>query len=187
MATRAAGQAKYLFEYEGETFFTRQVRALSQVTDEIIISCRDQQQVVTIPDYHNYIIVTDEKKGEGPSEGLRTGVYAARGELIAVIACDMPLISTDIIALLFSRIGSADAAIPVWENGHQEPLHAVYRRDSLIGYFSRGSSRKLRGITSDMNVVLIPVAELRRIDPMLLSFTNINDLDEYRNLTGKKE
>lgn len=187
MATRAGNQAKYLFEYNGETFLHRQIRVLREVTDEIIISCRDSEQAASIPDIKEYSIVTDEKIGEGPSEGLRTGIMRARGDQVFVVACDMPLISADIISYLFSAINSADVAIPEWENHNQEPLHAVYRRDAIIEYFSHDSSRRLRDITSSLKVISVPVSELRKIDPLLLSFININDLNEYQRLTGKKE
>lgn len=185
-ATRADHQAKYLFEFRGETFLSRQVRELRKVTDEILISCRNLEQAHSIPGYSNYTLVFDEKKAEGPSEGIRTGMQKASGDLVFVVACDMPLISAEIIDYLFSSIGSADAAIPVWENGNEEPLHAVYRRDALNNYFSHSSSRRLRDIISSLNAVSIPVADLRKMDPFLRSFINVNNRDEYQSLTKKE-
>lgn len=182
MATRAEGRPKYLFEYEGETFLSRQTRILIQVTDEIILSCRDEGQVEEISALFPYHCVIDLRIGMGPSEGIRVGANTARGDLIVVVACDMPLISSEVINLLFSRIGNADAAIPCWENGNLEPLHAVYRKEALIRYFSDHTSQKLRTITDTLDAVIVPVSEIRSIDPALKTFTNINDLQAYRSL-----
>lgn len=185
MATRAENKAKFLFQYQGETFFHRQIRILGQVTDEIIISCRDTDQALSIPDYSEYTIVTDVRRGVGPSEGIRTGALACQGDLIFIVACDMPLISAEVIEYLFTNISSADAAIPGWKNGYQEPLHAVYRRDALVHYFTQGSSRRLCDITSMLNVMIIPVEDLKAMDPFLQTFTNINDLKSYQDLNKK--
>ena len=187
MATRAGYRAKYLFKFQGETFLDRQIRVLRTVTDEIVISCRDQDQADSIPHSMYNTIVTDVRSGIGPTEGIRTGARAAKGDLIFVIACDMPLISTEVIEYLFNQVGTTDAAIPGWKNGSQEPLHAVYRRDALVHAVTEESSRRLRDITSTLQVTIIPVEDLKRFDPLLQIFTNINDMDSFTQLTEKKE
>ena len=186
MATRAGYRAKYLFQYQGETFLERQIRILRSVTDEIVISCRDQDQANSIPHSMYTTIVTDERTGIGPSEGIRTGANAAKGDLIFIIACDMPLISAEVIEYLFNQVGTADGAIPGWKNGSQEPLHAVYRRDALIHSLTEESSRRLRDITSTLQVTIIPVENIKKFDPLLQTFTNINDLDSFKQLTEEK-
>ncbi len=182
MATRAGGRAKYLFEYEGETFLHRQIRVLSSVTDEIILSCRDEDQAREVTASYSYPCVIDTKMGTGPVEGIRSGLSHARGELIIVVACDMPLISAAVIEDLFVRIGDADVAIPEWESGHLEPLHAVYRRDALVWFFSHHTARKIRDITDLLSRRIIPVSEIKMFDPDLKTFTNINDLQEFSSL-----
>ncbi len=186
MASRAGFRAKYLFTYEGETFLDRQVRVLHQVTDEIVLSCRDDEQAGSLPDHLNYRVVVDERKEQGPAEGVRMGIQACTGRYVVVVACDMPFISSEVFSYLFHSIGNADAAIPEWENGYQEPLHAIYRRQALIDFFSHHTARRLRDMTSMMDVVRVRVSDLKKVDPSLLSFTNINDLDEYSRLNEKK-
>lgn len=186
MASRAGFRVKYLFTYNGETFLDRQIRVLHQVTDEIVLSCRDEEQAGSLPDHLKFPVVVDERKEQGPSEGIRMGIQACTGRYVVVVACDMPFISPEMISYLFQCIGNADAAIPEWENGYQEPLHAIYRREALIGFFSHRTARRLRDMVSEMEVVRVPVSDLRRVDPSLLSFTNINHLDEYSRLNEKK-
>lgn len=182
MATRAGNRPKYLFEYDGETFLQRQIRILRQVTDEIILSCRDTDQTQELLDFSVDQIVTDVRRAAGPSEGMRTGAIKARGEHIFIVACDMPLISPEVIEFLFYEIDSFEAVIPCWEDGNIEPLHAVYHREALVRYFAENSAFRLRSIADSLDALNIPVQKMRRFDPTLRSFTNINDLETLTNL-----
>jgi molybdenum cofactor guanylyltransferase len=186
MATRAGNRPKYLFEYDGETFLHRQIQVLRQVTDEIILSCRDTYQTMDILDYPIDQIVTDVRRESGPSEGIRTGALVAQGEHIFVVACDMPLITPEVIEFLFASMGSAEAIIPGWENGNLEPLHAVYQRDALLRYFSKATSLKLRSISDSLDTVIMPVQKIRVLDPTLQSYTNINDIETLKKLKEKR-
>jgi molybdopterin-guanine dinucleotide biosynthesis protein A len=176
MASRAGFRPKYLFEYEGETFLHRQIRILREVCDEIIISCRDDEQCRIISKEPIDFTVVDVRKEMGPVEGIRTGAIAARGEYIFIVACDMPLICGPVIEYLFLEAKSAQAAIPIWEDGNLEPLHSVYQRDSLIEYFQAHTSRRLFEIANTVNSVFVPVQKIRELDADLQSFMNINDL-----------
>ncbi|PKL60343.1 MAG: molybdenum cofactor guanylyltransferase [Methanomicrobiales archaeon HGW-Methanomicrobiales-4] len=187
MATRAGNRPKYLFEYNGETFLSRQIQVLRQVTDEIILSCRDIEQTQDLLDYPAHKIVTDVRRAAGPSEGIRTGALAAQGEHIFIVACDMPLISPGVIEFLFASMGSAEVIIPGWEDGYLEPLHAVYRREALLRYFTESTSLKLRSITESLDTIIIPVQNIRSFDQALLSFTNINDLETLTKLKEIKK
>jgi len=187
MATRAGGRAKYLFEYLDETFLHRQIRVLSSVTDEIILSCRDEDQASEVTTLFPYPCVIDKEKGAGPVEGIKSSIPRIRGDLVIVVACDMPLISAAVIEALFDQIGGADVAIPGWENGQIEPLHAVYRREALERFFLDHTARKIRDITDHLSRRIVPISEIRKIDPDLKTFTNINDIQEFNLLLKKKE
>ena len=123
-----------------------------------------------------------KKKNYGPSEGIRVGASTVKGALMVVVACDMPLISADVIDFLFGRIGTTDAAVPGWEDGNIEPLHAIYRRDALIRYFAEHTTKKLKSITDAIQTTIISIEEIRTIDPDLKTFTNINDLQAFQSL-----
>jgi len=187
MASRAGNRPKYLFTYNGETFLHRQIQILRQVTDEIILSCRDADQTLELEEYPVNRIITDVRRNTGPSEGIRTGAIVATGDYIFIVACDMPLISPEVIEFLFHSINLTEAVIPGWENGNLEPLHAVYQRDALLRIFSGETSLRLRTIAESMNTHIVPVQEIRAFDPDLRSFTNINDLDNLAKLHEKEK
>jgi molybdopterin-guanine dinucleotide biosynthesis protein A len=65
-----------------------------------------------------------------------------------------------------------------------EPLHAVYRRNALLGYLESHASLSLRFMIRSLNTRYVPVEELRRFDPSLRTFTNINKLEELDRINA---
>ena len=179
-ARRANGEEKYFFRYGGKTFIERQIDSIRPVVDEIIIVARDPEQCHRFSHLPNLRCITDIRRGIGPIGGLHAGTLAAGGELIFVSACDMPCIRTDVVRYLFESIGTSDAAIPCWNREMLEPLHAVYRKSSLLDYLRSHESFSLRPMIRSIRTRYVPVSELRRYDPDLMTFTNINRLDELR-------
>ena len=190
-ARRANGQEKYFFRYQGKTFIERLTDSLREVTDEIIIVAKNPEQCRRFDTLKDVRCIPDIRQGIGPIGGLHAGVLAAKGDLLFVSACDMPCIETAVVSYLFDSIGEADAAIPSWNADMLEPLHAVYRRRVLLRYLESHESYSLRPMIRSLNTRYVPVEELRRFDPKLRSFTNINkpeDLDwiNARESTGSK-
>jgi molybdopterin-guanine dinucleotide biosynthesis protein A len=184
-AKRANGQEKYFFTFEGKTFIERLIESLSQVVDEIILVARDPEQCKRFNKIRGVRCITDIRTGTGPIGGLHAGTLAARGNMLFVSACDMPCVDPRVIAHLFSRIDNFDAAIPSWNLDMLEPLHAVYRRDALIGYLEKHASLSLRTMVRGLNTLYVPIDEIRAIDHELTTFTNINkieDLDRINNI-----
>ena len=99
----------------------------------------------------------------------------------------MPCIETAIVSYLFDTLGDADAAIPSWNVDMLEPLHAVYRRDVLLRYLESHQSYSLRPMIRSFNTRYVPVEELRRFDPSLRTFTNINKLEELDRINAMGE
>jgi molybdopterin-guanine dinucleotide biosynthesis protein A len=187
-ATRANGREKYFFTYEGKTFISRLIESLSQVVDEIVLVARDPVQCTRFQAIEGVRCITDVRKGIGPIGGLHAGAEVAEGDLIFVAACDMPCINAEVVTRLFELINGYDAAIPCWNREMYEPLHAVYRRSALLTYLLSHDSLSLRTMIQNLRVTYVPVQELRRYDPALLTFTNINRLDELTRFnTGTPE
>ncbi|HWQ66920.1 MAG TPA: molybdenum cofactor guanylyltransferase [Methanospirillum sp.] len=186
MATRAEGKPKYLFRYQGRTFLDWQIQTLLPLIDEIVLSCRDDEQCHEI-EYLGVPFVTDIRKGTGPTAGIHAGSTKIQGDLVFITACDMPLIQSAVVEFLFGVIGDADVAVPIREDGKVEPLHAVYRRDALVQYFATSTSRRMNEISKNLKTIYVPIESIQRYDPRLLTFTNINDLDSLRYLQEEKK
>ncbi len=100
----------------------------------------------------------------------------------------MPCINPKVISYLFDSIDNYDAAIPTWNPDMLEPLHAVYRRQALLSYLENHESLSLRAMIMNLSARFVPVNELKNIDPELLTFTNINKLEDLNriNTTGSE-
>jgi molybdopterin-guanine dinucleotide biosynthesis protein A len=181
-ARRANGQEKYFFTYQGRTFIERLVDSLKEVVDEIILVARNPEQCRRFKRIDGIRCITDIRTGLGPIGGLHAGSVAAQGDLIFVSACDMPCINPAVISYLFERIEGFDAAIPVWNPDMLEPLHAVYRKTALINYLESHDSLSLRAMIMNLSARYVPVDEIKNFDPDLLTFTNINKLEDLERI-----
>ncbi|NYT07065.1 MAG: molybdenum cofactor guanylyltransferase [Methanomicrobiales archaeon] len=177
-ARRANGREKYFFRLEGKTFIERLVCSLLPVVDEIVLVARNAEQCGRFSDLKGVRCVADIKKGLGPIGGIHAGVLASRGDLLFVCACDMPCVSTRVVEELFDALGDYDAVIPSWDSEMLEPLHAVYRKEPLLHYLGDHGSLSLRDMVRSLNSRLFPVDRLRPADPDLITFTNINKLED---------
>ncbi|MCK9581317.1 MAG: molybdenum cofactor guanylyltransferase [Methanoregula sp.] len=184
-ARRANGKEKYFFEYEGRTFIERLTSTLEPVVDEIILVAKDPDQCKRFSHIKGVRCITDIRTGIGPIGGLHAGALAALGELLFVSACDMPCIDAAVVRYLFEAIGDGDAVIPSWNFDMIEPLHAVYRRSVLLAYLEDPKSYSLRPMIRTINTRYVPVEDLRKYDPALKTFTNINKLEDLEQINGK--
>lgn len=184
-ARRANGEEKYFFLYKGKTFIERQIDSIRPVVNEIILVARNPEQCRRFSHLDGVRCITDIRRGIGPIGGLHAGALAACGDLLFVSACDMPCIRTSVVQHLFDVIGDSDVAIPCWNPDMLEPLHAIYRRSVLVDYLQNHEKLSLRPMIQTLRTRYIPVEELREFDPDLMTFTNINRLDELRRFHEK--
>jgi molybdopterin-guanine dinucleotide biosynthesis protein A len=181
-ARRANGMEKYFFRYGDRTFIERLVESLRPVTDEIVLVAKDALQCERFRQLKGVRCVQDIRRGIGPLGGIHAGVLAARGDLIFVCACDMPCVNTAVVERLFSALRNYDAVIPVWDKEMMEPLHAVYRKKVLAAYLEDHESLSVREMVKSLRARYMSVEELRQVDPDLISFTNINKLDDLEKI-----
>lgn len=183
-ALRAGGKEKYLFSYGGKTFLERLIDALEEVVDEILIVAKDSSQCGRFVHLNEVRCVPDIRPGGGPVGGLQTGTGHARGNLLFAVACDMPCVQPKVVEHLFSLIGDYDAVVPCWDREKLEPLHAVYRRTALEHYFQQEVSPSLRGVVRALATRYVPVETIRDLDPGLVTFININRLEDLEAMTN---
>ncbi|MDD4567624.1 putative molybdenum cofactor guanylyltransferase [Methanoculleus chikugoensis] len=181
-ARRAGGREKYFFTFRGKTFIDRLIDALEEAVDEIVVVARDPGQCERFGHIGNIRCIADVRQGLGPIGGLHAGALAVHGEYVFVAACDMPCINPGVVRLLFDTAVGCDAAIPSWNADMLEPLHAVYRRSALLDYLEEHESLSLRAMIWSLDTRYVPVEKIREIDPNLLTFTNINNLEDLESI-----
>ncbi|KXS41009.1 MAG: molybdopterin-guanine dinucleotide biosynthesis protein [Methanolobus sp. T82-4] len=179
LGTRLNGYEKALLPLDGGTFIENTLQVLESVSDEVIVSFRDEEQLDLFQEYvRGKRTVTDQLRNIGPLGGMLEGFKKASGEYVFVVACDMPYLNRELISLLFERSGGHDAVLPVNNSGKNEPLHAVYRRRPMLSEIEKCVDKGLRSVMAPVSalddVLFLESAEISKIDKDLLSFTNIN-------------
>lgn len=188
---RIRGMDKPLLEIYGMPMLKHVVDAISQVCDEIVISVGNDQQRMKVENIiGDAIIVCDALEGIGPLEGIRQSCKILGRDLTAIVACDLPLLDAAVIEHLFRSIGPFDGAIPRWPDGKVEPLYSAFRTRRLSAAVEeaiRGGKRRMMDSLRPLAIHFVPMEELAKIDPGLISFLNVNDegdLEEARRIAS---
>lgn len=124
----------------------------------------------------------------GSLGGIYTGLLKSAAERCFVAACDMPFLNAALIARMVEISSGGDVLIAKLNEG-MEPLHAVYSKaciEPISELLSKGDL-KIINFFPKVKVVEISEEEVRKFDPELLSFLNINtwaDLKRAEELLG---
>ena len=123
-------------------------------------------------------IVTDLVPGCAAVGGLYAGLYHSRHPRVFVVACDMPFINPAVIELFLQKADATDIVLAQLVTGLQ-PLHGLYSKHCLPFLKAMIDARDLRlqniaDQQSRLAVHRIPEAEIKSLDPQLLSFLNLN-------------
>ncbi len=122
------------------------------------------------------------------------GLYSAFKELrklgykkVLVLPCDTPLVKFEVIDFLIHQCNKFDCCIPKWQNNLLEPLIAIYSiknaYESSIRNIKQNQYKLTKLINKDWKVNYISIEQdITKIDPNLLSFKNINKLEDIKIL-----
>ncbi|MCX6643241.1 MAG: molybdenum cofactor guanylyltransferase [Candidatus Bathyarchaeota archaeon] len=168
----------------GEPLILHTKRRVASIVDEVIVvthTCEQQQTYQRVLDDTKIIL---DIIGEGsPVLGAYTGLSNAQGNYTFMTGHDMPYIDPRVVEHLFNLADGHDAATPVWPNGYVEPLHAVYNTSAGAEQARRlldtGEMRLRMILRGFSDIVTLPVEEIRRIDPELLT---LHDIDSPEDL-----
>jgi molybdopterin-guanine dinucleotide biosynthesis protein A len=116
------GTDKAFLIFRGCTLLERAITVLRPVCDVAIVG-----DPAKFSDYGS--VIEDAYPGCGPLAGIHAALMHSRAELNLVLAVDMPLVSTDLLAFLFASAANTGALVTVPHSARGfQPLCAVYRR-----------------------------------------------------------
>lgn len=118
----------------------------------------------------------------GPVGGIIAGLKTLTSKYVFVTACDMPFINEKVVRYMQTLV-SDDGLFPKHDNGNIESLHGFYNRGSFIKA-EIPKDYKIRNMIEEMNVSYVQTGELRRLDPELSTFKNINTREDIRWFQG---
>ena len=180
---RIGYKEKALIPTNGKPIIKHTIEILDGVVDEIIVSVRDDRQKQLLEEYTTgRVVVVDEYVDAGPLAGILEGLGAAAGEYVFVVACDMPFINIEVVEFLLKSAQGHDGALPAGDDGIYEPLHAVYRTGPMLARTEKSIEQGERFILAPIfdleDMVFIEMDKIRKFDPKLNTFLNINTLED---------
>jgi molybdopterin-guanine dinucleotide biosynthesis protein A len=132
--------------------------------------------------------VPDELAGAGPLVGILSGLLHGGAQRILVVGCDMPLLKPDLLRFMASLPSNADAIVPRWRGKdgrvNVETLHTIYALECVEPIRRRlvDGDYRAHALFSDLKVRYVDEDELRRFDPELDSFRNVNTPEDLAAL-----
>jgi molybdopterin-guanine dinucleotide biosynthesis protein A len=119
----------------------------------------------------------------GAIVGVQAAFAAARGDWIAVLACDLPFVSGELLQMLarIDRTG-VDAVVPVQSDGFAQPLCALYKREPcqpVIYHLVNNSDRSMRSLLSSIDTRFVNFQDLKALRNSENFFLNVNSPGDY--------
>ena len=165
----------------GEKMLIRHVYdTVAQIFDDIVIVSSRHTQIggIDIP------IVKDAVPFRGAMTGIISALLSSTNPYTFVVACDMPLVSVDVLKYIIGELGGQDIVIPKTRWGY-EPLHAIYSRTCLppmLRLIERGRF-KIRDVLPFVSVKELNEEE-RFFRNGTLVFKNVNTTEDLALVAG---
>ncbi len=169
---RFNGLNKAFVQVDGMRLLDRIYGIFRELFDEIILVTNEPNRYLE----WDFTIVTDLFQARSSLNGIHAGLFYATHPYAFFSACDTPFLKKEMVeAVVEAATPPIDIVIPETSLG-LEPLCAAYSRRCLESIEGRLSRRvfKIQEFFRKMKVKKIHENTLRRIDPGLKSFFNIN-------------
>ncbi len=177
------GSPKAALQIGGESLLRRVAARLRLAVPKVLVVGPPELSLL-VPDL---TILPDLHPGIGPLAGIETALRAATSELLAVVACDMPFVSPELVkGILQYALDHPDADVVALSGDRSsaeqlQPLHAVYRRSCLPAVTRHVASGNyaLFQLFRDLRVQRFPPNMATELDPSGLSALNANSPQEW--------
>lgn len=118
-----------------------------------------------------------------PIMGLLTALTFAKTPWIAILACDLPFVTAELMTRLASYCsGKLDAIVPVQPDERPQPLCAFYQRERCLPVVEAMLKRdklKMQGLLLRLNTQFVQFDEIADLDGSADFFLNVNDPKDY--------
>ncbi|MFQ5895144.1 MAG: molybdenum cofactor guanylyltransferase [Nitrospinota bacterium] len=178
--SRRMGFNKAFLEFEGRTLVERVAERLSSLFTSVLVVANEVEpyRYLGVPVY------PDARPGCGSLGGIYTALLHSGRPYCFVAACDMPFLREEAIRHLVDLREGYDVVVPLVED-YPQTLHALYGDACRepIGRMLEAGEFKVLGFFPQVRVCQVPEGEMRRFDPDLRMFMNLNtpeDLERAR-------
>ncbi|MEM3550604.1 MAG: molybdenum cofactor guanylyltransferase [Candidatus Bathyarchaeia archaeon] len=186
---------KALAKLFGVPLIVHVVKAAKNVVDEIIICVNNEarsaiySKVLKEHSISSVKFCIDEEFAgvKGPLTAIATGLKNSKADYCTVLPCDVPLIKPMVIDHLLNAVKGSSVAVPTWPDGRLESLMLTCERafaaQISIALCELGRRRPDDIVRGACKVNFVStIGELKKLDPELKSFVNINFLKDLEAL-----
>ena len=171
----------------GEPLIERVLGRLAQVAGELVVTTSRPCELAYLEelmfDGLRPRVVMDVDGPAGAMRGIASSLAAARLPLAAIVACDMPFVSPELIGALSDRVkeGPLDVCVPREERGI-EPLCAVWRRDACAPVAQEllaCDRQRIRCLINRVQAGYMDEPQVVAVAGSTLCFENVNTPEEF--------
>ncbi len=183
---RLPGQKKAFLSIGGRRIIDHIFELFRELFDEVIIVTNDPAEFMEF----DVKIVSDISDTRCSLAGIHAGLFHASNPYIFVSACDTPFLSRELVKYIAEAVEPGKSVVIPEVTEGLEPLCAVYSKECLNPIEGKLAEGKLRilGFFKKRRTKKIPENVLRKYDPLLRSFFNINtpeDLARAKEMAGE--
>lgn len=171
----------------GEPLIERVLGRLAPVAGELIVTTSRPSELAYLEE-HAFgglvpRVVADLEGPAGAMRGIASSLAAARLPLVAIVACDMPFVSPELIGALADRVEAEalDVCVPCEERGI-EPLCAVWRCDACapVAHELLACDRqRIRCLINRVQAGYMDEPQIVKAAGSTLCFENVNTPEEF--------
>jgi molybdopterin-guanine dinucleotide biosynthesis protein A len=180
---RFNGKNKAGIKIDGRSIISSALNVLEEKFEDIIIITNDPSG---LKEYSTRRMVPDIFIKSGPLGGIHAALKATSLDSIFVVACDMPLLSSDMIKRMVDRYKQSDCEVLIPQVGNFiEPLHAIYSKsilERLNSYLSGTTKFAIKDFLTLTRVEYLKLPD--RVEEKRV-FTNINSPGDLENIEKK--
>jgi len=170
--SRRMGKDKALLEIDGRRIIEMVAERLRSIFDDVMVVSSHSP----VYQFLGLKVVRDVVCEKGPLGGIYTGLLVSESEYNFICACDMPFLNLELLRFMLSQVNDDTEVIVPIVKGLVEPLHSIYSKRCLgaIRAHLEDDELRVRDFLSEVKCNYLSEDLIRRYDPDLLSFFNLN-------------
>lgn len=171
----------------GEPLIERVLGRLATVAGELVVTTSRPSELAYLEEraFGGLVprVVADLEGSAGAMRGIASSLAAARLPLVAIVACDMPFVSPELIGALADHVEAEalDVSVPREERGI-EPLCAVWRRDACAPVAQEllaCDRQRIRCLINRVQAGYMDEPQIVKVAGSTLCFENVNTPEEF--------
>jgi molybdopterin-guanine dinucleotide biosynthesis protein A len=180
--SRRMGTDKSLLKLDGETFVERIANEIREVAYPLTV-VGNQSEFGS-----NVRHVKDVFPNWGALGGVHAALAACSNTWALIVACDFPLVTSELFRSLYSFCEGYDAVAPIQDDGIPQPLCALYRVHPCLEASEemiKSGERKPIALLQSVRTRWVSFAELSTLRGANHFFDNVNTPEDYSRVREK--